>query len=169
MNSQTMLAPLFLLAAAPVAAAPVPTAMPNDAIVKAWSGERPTFGVGRFSSDGSQLAFVASQLPDASDQAWLYNLKTKQLQPVSVSPTKTSYVEIRQMAWGADGALYVSGARDAKDRLGMINFQLTVKGGRAPPSQHFRKILRICSPQAKKSRPLSTTPLCETTRTQSSS
>ncbi len=108
--------------------------MPYDAIAAAWPGERPTFSMGRFSPDGSQLAFVAGQLAGASDQAWLYDLRTGRLTALSNAPQrKTLYIEIKDMAWGADGSLYVVGGEDRSDGNGVKVFQLAVAEGRVAP------------------------------------
>lgn len=132
-------ATLALLAAAPASAAPPPSAMPNDAIAKAWPGQHPTYGMGRFSPDGSQLAFVAGQLVGANDQAWLYDLKTKKLVAVSEAPKKTGSIEIPHMSWGADGVLYVDEARDLQDGYGVKHILLAFKGGKASTITAFPK------------------------------
>ena len=125
-----LVAVLLLFVAATVRAAP-PTAMPYAAIAAAWPGERPTFSMGRFSPDGSQLALVAGQLAGASDQAWLYDLHTGRLVALSDAPQRqTLSIEIADMAWGADGSLYVSVGEDRSDGNGVRNFQLAESAGR---------------------------------------
>lgn len=128
-----IVAALLTLLTVAAHAAP-PTAMPYDAIAAAWPGERPTFSMGRFSPDGAQLAFVAGQLAGASDQAWLYDLRTGRLTALSDAPQrKTLYIEIRDMAWGADGSLYVAAGEDSSDGSGVKLVQLAAADGRVAP------------------------------------
>lgn len=108
--------------------------MPDDAIVKAWPGARPSFRMGRFSSDGSQLALVAEQLAGASDQVWLYDMRTKHLLALTEAPKRKGLtIEIKDIVWGTDDALYIAGDRDMQDGHGVANFQLAGKAAKVSP------------------------------------
>jgi hypothetical protein len=132
--SRAILAAALLLFVPATAHAAPPSVMPYEAIAAAWPGERPTFSMGRFSPDGSQLAFVAGQLAGASDQAWLYDLRTGRLVALSDAPLRERLsIEIKDMAWGADGALYVLGGEDRSDGYGVKAFQLVEAAGRVAP------------------------------------
>jgi hypothetical protein len=129
-----------LAVAAPAAAAPPPTAMPGDALVAAWPDRTPTFSMGRFSPDGMQLALVVGQLADASDQAWLYDLRTRRLSALTEAPKAQGlYIEIKDLVWGADGALYIWGDKDQQDGSGVQNFQLAETAGQVSPATPLPK------------------------------
>jgi hypothetical protein len=75
--------------------------MPDAALIEAHPHLRRDlqFQMGRFSPDGSELAFAVSGIRSGgADETWLYSLRDKRLQRIADRPAP--YV------WGADGKLY---------------------------------------------------------------
>ena len=103
------------------------TQMDDAALAPAYSEERLylRFGVGRFSTDGTLLAFTVGD-PDPS-QVWLYDLSSRHLTPVTEQPPPTGGLAVLDMAWSGD-TLYAE-TRDITNRVQY--FQATVASTKA--------------------------------------